>query len=78
LYLKPHSTGESKRRKLEELEERNLILDNKRLEEEIERIKEERAVLEIRKEVLMLEKQKLVFDISTNYAHLLPPLNNEL
>jgi hypothetical protein len=37
LYVKPHSTGESKRRKLEELEERNLILDNKRLEEEIEK-----------------------------------------
>lgn len=57
----------SRKRKLEELEEINLTLDNQRLEEEILKIKEEKEVLTLKKEVLLLKKQKLILDIQTTY-----------
>ncbi|XP_061170717.1 myb/SANT-like DNA-binding domain-containing protein 4 [Saccostrea echinata] len=59
--------NESRKRKIDELEEANLILDNKRLEEEILKIKEEREVLALKKDILVLKKQKLVLDIQTSY-----------
>ncbi|XP_055999121.1 uncharacterized protein LOC130047758 [Ostrea edulis] len=62
---------DSKRKILEELEERNLSLDNKRLEEEILKVKEKREVLTLQKEVLQMKKQKLVFEIQANYPSFL-------
>lgn len=61
----------SRKRKLEELEEINLTLDNQRLEEEILKIKEGKEVLTLKKEVLLLKKQKLILDIQTTYPSFL-------
>lgn len=49
----------SRKRKLEELEEINLTLDNQRLEKEILKIKEEKEVLILKKEVLLLKNRNL-------------------
>lgn len=67
-------TGEGKRRRYEDLEEKNLLLDNKRLEEELHRVQEEREVLALKKEVLLLKKQKLLGEIQTLYPSFLAEL----
>lgn len=66
--------GEGKRRRYEDLEEKNLLLDNKRLEEELHRVQEEREVLALKKEVLLLKKQKLLGEIQTLYPSFLAEL----
>ncbi|XP_061185185.1 uncharacterized protein LOC133193241 [Saccostrea echinata] len=66
-------TGEAKRRKLEELDERNLILDSQRL-----KIKEERECLALKKEVLLLKKQKLLCEIQSSYPDFITALSSEL
>uniref|UniRef100_A0A8W8MLB5 Myb-like domain-containing protein n=1 Tax=Magallana gigas TaxID=29159 RepID=A0A8W8MLB5_MAGGI len=66
--------GEGKRRRYEDLEEKNLLLDNKRLEEELHRVQEEREVLALKKEVLLLKRQKLLGEIQTLYPSFLAEL----
>uniref|UniRef100_A0A8W8MB63 Uncharacterized protein n=1 Tax=Magallana gigas TaxID=29159 RepID=A0A8W8MB63_MAGGI len=68
------NAGEGKRRRYEDLEEKNLLLDNKRLEEELHRVQEEREVLALKKEVLLLKKQKLFGEIQTLFPSFLAEL----
>lgn len=68
------NAGEGKRRRFEDLEEKNLLLDNKRLEEELHRVQEEREVLALKKEVLLLKKQKLLGEIQTLFPSFLAEL----
>lgn len=52
------NAGEGKRGRYEDLEEKNLLLDNKRLKEELHRVQEEREVLALKKEVLLLKRNR--------------------